>query len=64
MDLEILILCEVSQKDKYHDTVYYVEAQKMIEINFIYRIERLTDFENKLMNVERRWGKDKLGNRD
>ena len=39
MDLEILILCEVSQKDKYNDTVYYVEAQKRIEINFIYRIE-------------------------
>ena len=39
MVIEILILCEVSQKDKYHDTVYYVEAQKRIEINFIYRIE-------------------------
>ena len=39
MDLEILILSEVSQKDKYHDIFYDVEAKKMKEINFIYRIE-------------------------
>ena len=37
-----------TQKDKYHDIVYYVEAKKMIEINFTEY--RLTDFE-KLMKV-------------
>ena len=32
MDLEIIILSEVSQKDKYH-TISHVESKKMIQMN-------------------------------
>ena len=61
MDLEIIILSEISQtdKDKYNNHLY-VEHKKMIQIN-LYTKQRLTDIENKFMITkgERGWGRDK-----
>lgn len=51
MDLEILILSEVSQKDKYH-IFYDVKAKKMKEL-YLQNRNRLTDFET---NLRRRKG--------
>ena len=62
MDLEIIILSEVSQteKDKYH---LYVESKKMIQMNLFTKQKWLTDIENTLMVTkgERVGRKDKLG---
>ena len=62
MDLEIIILSEVSQteKDKYH---LYVESKKMIKMNLFTKQKWLTDIENTLMVTkgERVGRKDKLG---
>ena len=58
MDLEIIILSEVSQTKTniiwYH---LYVESKKMIQMN-LFTKQRLTDIENKLMVTkgERRGG--------
>ena len=57
MDLEIIILSEVSQteKDKYRMISLYVESKKRVQMNLStkqkqsYRCRRVTDVENKLM---------------
>ena len=52
MDLEIIILSEVSQtkKDKYYIYMYclYVESKKITEMN-LFTKQKHTDIENKLM---------------
>ena len=61
MDLEIVILSEVSQtgKDKYqiYDIAYMWNLKKMIQRNLFTKQNRLTDFKNKLMvpKGERLW---------
>ena len=58
MDLETVILNEVSQteKDKYLMISLICENLKMIYINFFTK-QRLTDIESKLMVTQReRWG--------
>ena len=68
MDLEIIILSEVSQTET--NTIYclYVESKKIIQMNLQNR-NSITDVENKLMVTggEGRWGgegRDKLGDWD
>ena len=58
MDLEIIIVSEVSQRKaniiSYH---LYVESKKKWYNEVIYKTERLTDFENKLMVTKgETWG--------
>ena len=50
MDLEVIILSEVSQKekDKHHD-ITYMWNLKYDTNELIYKIERLTDTENRLV---------------
>ena len=60
MDLEIIILSEVSQTET--NTIYclYVESKKIIQMNLQNR-NSITDVENKLMITKgEKWGKDKL----
>ena len=68
MDLEIIILSEVSQteKDKYHDNHFYVESKKWYKWTYLQNRNRLTDLENKLMVTkgEKVGGRDKLGGWD
>ena len=50
MDLEIIILSEVSQRKKgKHHVSLYVESKKMIKMNLLQNRNRLTDFENKFV---------------
>ena len=62
MDLEIIILNEVSQteKDKYLVILLYAESKKKKKDTneIIYKTERLTDLENELMVAR---GKAQLG---
>ena len=53
MDLEIIILSEVSQteKGKYHMTSLICGILKNNTNELIYKTERLTDLENKLMET-------------
>ena len=61
MDLEIVILSEVSQteKEKYHMTSLICGIQKeMIHVNLLKDKKRLTDLENKCLVTEGEgWGK-------
>ena len=51
MDLEIVMLSEVSQKQKYHMTSLICEIQKdMIQMN-LFTKQRLTDLENELTDT-------------
>ena len=62
MDLEIIILIEVSQteKDEYHMILFYVESKKIDTNKLIYRTE--TDIEYKFMvSKAERGRRDKLG---
>ena len=60
MNLEIILLSEVSQKDIYDIT--YTWNQKKDTDELIYRTNRLTDIENKfVVSMGERWGRDKLG---
>ena len=63
MDLEIIILSEVSQKekDKYHIT--YMWNLKYDTNEHIYETDRLTDIENRLVVAkgEGGWERDGLG---
>ena len=63
MSLEIIILSEVSEKekDKYHRYHLYIESK--VWHKPIYLRNRLTDRENKLMVIKegRGWGRYKLG---
>ena len=54
MDLEIVIVSEVSQteKDKYHDIAYMWNLKNGTH-ELIYKTERVTDVENKLMVTKR-----------
>ena len=66
MDLEIIILSEVSQKekDKYHMiSLIYVESKIGHKWTYLGNTNIFTDIENKLMvsKGERGWGRDKLG---
>ena len=57
MDLEVIILNEISQRQIYH---LYVESKKMIQMNLQNGNRR--DSENKLIvTKEERWRKDKPG---
>ena len=51
MDLEIIILSEVSQteKNKYHDITYTWKLKKWYKLTYLQKRNRLTDTENKLM---------------
>ena len=67
MDLDIIILSEVSQTDKRqipYDIIYMWNLKKMIQPNFFRN--RFTDTENKLkLTKGDRWGGcDKLGGWD
>ena len=59
MDLEILILSEVSwtDKDKYH-MIYslYVESKKMIQMTLFTKQKQTHRFENKLMVIKGEMG--------
>ena len=61
MDLEIIILPEVSQKEKDipHDTTYMWNL-KYDTNELIYKTERLTDTENRPV-VAKRWGEGWIG---
>ena len=65
IDLEIIILSEVSQKekDKYHVYHLYVESKIRYKWTYLQDRNRLIDIENKFMVTkgEERWGRDKLG---
>ena len=60
MDLEIIILSEVSQteKDKYHITYMWNLKKKKYKRTYLQNRNRLTDTENKFMVTkgERWWG--------
>ena len=60
MDLEIVILSEVSQaKDKYHDITYMWNLKKNDTNELIYKTERCTD--RKQMHHYEKRKRDKLG---
>ena len=63
MDLEIIILSDVSQteKDKHHDLAYVWSLRKSYKWIYLQNINRPTDIENKYMVTKReRAGRDKL----
>ena len=69
MDLEVVILSEVSQteKDKYHDITYMWNLKKKrYKWTYLQNRNRVTEVENKLMVLprEERRGRDKLGDWD
>ena len=61
MDLEIIILREVSQteKDKYHMISLIRNLKKMIQMNLLQNRNRVTDLENELMVMG--WGEGGAG---
>ena len=62
MNLEIIILNEASQTEKYilcGNT--YVESKKIIQINLYANRNRLTDIENKIMDSKREMGEGNYG---
>ena len=64
MDLEIIILSEVSQKekDKYHMISLISGIQNMIQMNLFTKQKQLTDVEKLMITKgEKGWGRDKLG---
>ena len=64
MDLEIIILSEVSQteKDKYYMILLICGSKKQYKLTYLQNRNRLTDIENKLMVTKGACGgKDKLG---
>ena len=63
MDLEIIILNEVSQtKTNMIGHHLYVESKKMIQINLYPNRNKPTDIENKLLILKgERWGRNKFG---
>ena len=66
MDLEIVILSEVSQteKDKYH-MISFICGSKINGTNELtYKTEIVTDVENKLMVTGGKGGRDKFGDWD
>ena len=58
MNLEILILREVSQR-KTNIIWYHVQPKKKATNELIYKIERVRDVKNKLMATRAKRGKDK-----
>ena len=64
MDLEIIILSEVSQKekDKYHMISLISGIQNMIQMNLFTKQKQLTDVEKLMITKgEKGGGRDKLG---
>ena len=64
MDLEIIILSEVNQAEKHkYDITYMCNKKKSDTNELIYKTNRPTDIENKLMVTkgERGWRRDKIG---
>ena len=49
MDLEIIILSEVSQKDKYYMCHLYVESKIWHKWTYLWNKNRLTDVENRFV---------------
>ena len=49
MDLEIVILSEVSQTEKDKHMTLYVESKKRLQMNLSSKHNRVTDLESKLM---------------
>ena len=61
MDLEIIILSEISQKDKYHyNSTYMWTLKKLYKLTYLQNRNRPTYIENRLMVGEVK-GRDKLG---
>ena len=62
MDLEIIILSEISQRQISCD-ITYMESKIWYKWTYLQNRNRLTDIENKLMVTkgERQEGRDKLG---
>ena len=61
MNLEIIILSEVSQRKT---NIWYcldVESKKRNKWTYLQNRNRLTDIENKLMATKGNWRRDKLG---
>ena len=61
MDLEIIILSEVSQMKTNTTYHLYAESKKMIQINYLQNGHRFMDTKNKFMVAKgERWERDKL----
>ena len=64
MDLEIIVLSEVSQreKDKYHIIYMWNVKKSDTKLTYLQNRNRFTDVENKLMVTKgkRWWGREKL----
>ena len=62
MDLEIIILTEVSWKDKWHMISLICDTNELIcRIGYSTNKNRLTDIENKLLVTREEGGRNKLG---
>ena len=66
MDLEIVILSEVSQieNDKYHDTAFMQYLKKVYKWVYLQNRNKITDVENKFIVTKGERGGDKLGDCD
>ena len=63
MDLEIIMLSEVSwkEKDKYHDITYLWNLKQWSKWTYLQNRDRLKDVENSHMVIKGKVGGDKLG---